>query len=666
MSGSGETIAGGKPYAKWRMFSLIGIHVLFLTHFIHWKLAGRTLAPLELNEVLYTIHQGILTAGFILMALVMVGTLIFGRFFCSWGCHILALQDLCAAILDKLKIKPVQIRSRTLIWIPMTVMFYMFVWPQILAAFHGMSEYELRVVTAESGGWASFITDSPWRNLPPVEIALLTFFICGFLIVFLLGSRGFCYMGCPYGALFGIADQFAPGRIALTGNCTDCGICTAVCSSDILVHKEVQQHQMVTNPRCLKDLDCVAACPENALNFAFRKPPLFRKGHPLGKYPDRNSFTLKEDLLMLGVFIFSALTFRGLYDAIPLLLSVGLAVCTAMITLWFYRSITSSSFTLKRTLLKTDGKWLFSGKTFVFFYSILAFVMIHSSVIQIMTYQARSNFKNLNVVITEKQSKTGYESEISTAIARYERVLQFGLLKPLDTRKELANLYMLSGNTQAATEGLKWILQKDAGNIEAGFRLANIYSKNGEVKTAIALLSQVVEQGEVRPHTNDIGLLAQTHLKLGNHQLQQKNREKAKMHFNQAIDLDPKQLEPYVALGHLAYGDGNHQVALSNFEKALVLGGRTPVVLNNLAAIHTMEGRNSQAIGYLTELAELDPSNPKPQYRIGLLALASNDLQTAQTSLNKAKKLNPLDPDIDRALTKLNAHLTQKPIVRSQ
>lgn len=69
-----------RSYEKWRLTSLVGIHVLFIAHFIHWKLKGRTLAPLEFDEVLYTIHQGIVTAGFILMALVMVATLVFGRF----------------------------------------------------------------------------------------------------------------------------------------------------------------------------------------------------------------------------------------------------------------------------------------------------------------------------------------------------------------------------------------------------------------------------------------------------------------------------------------------------------------------------------------------------------------------------------------------------------
>ncbi|HNK85190.1 MAG TPA: 4Fe-4S binding protein, partial [Flavobacteriales bacterium] len=290
------------PYARWRVATLVGVHVLFIAHFVHWKLKGRTLAPLEFNEVLYTIHQGIVTAGFLLMAVVMVGTLIFGRFFCSWGCHILALQDAAGWIMDKLRIKRQPIRSRTLIWVPMAVMFYLFIWPQIMQLWHGVEQQAVHVVEAGGSRWSSFTTEDMWRNLPPPGVAVLTFFVCGFVIVYLLGSRGFCFQACPYGALFGLADQLAPGRIVLTKDCDQCGLCTKACTSDILVHRELAMHGMVTNPRCLKDLDCVAACPEKAVNFGFRIPPLFRKGHPMGAYGGRFSNSMGEDVFLAIAF----------------------------------------------------------------------------------------------------------------------------------------------------------------------------------------------------------------------------------------------------------------------------------------------------------------------------------------------------------------------------
>ncbi|MBK7240980.1 MAG: hypothetical protein IPI00_12570 [Flavobacteriales bacterium] len=106
--------------------------------------------------------------------------------------------------MDKLRIRRQPIRSRTLMWIPMVVMFYLFIWPQILGLFHGIEGPQLEVVQAGSSRWSSFSTDNFWRNLPPPGVAIFTFFICGFAIVYLLGSRGFCFQACPYGALFSI------------------------------------------------------------------------------------------------------------------------------------------------------------------------------------------------------------------------------------------------------------------------------------------------------------------------------------------------------------------------------------------------------------------------------------------------------------------------------
>lgn len=92
-------------YAPWRAATLGLVHLLMAAHVAHWLIAGKTLAPLELNEVMYTFELGIVTAGFLFMASVLLATAIFGRFFCSWGCHILALQDLSTWILKKVGVR---------------------------------------------------------------------------------------------------------------------------------------------------------------------------------------------------------------------------------------------------------------------------------------------------------------------------------------------------------------------------------------------------------------------------------------------------------------------------------------------------------------------------------------------------------------------------------
>ena len=68
---------------RWRALSLSAVYVVAALHAIHWKLAGRTLTPVEPSEAMQTLGEGLVNAGFVLFAILIVGTLIFGRFFCG-------------------------------------------------------------------------------------------------------------------------------------------------------------------------------------------------------------------------------------------------------------------------------------------------------------------------------------------------------------------------------------------------------------------------------------------------------------------------------------------------------------------------------------------------------------------------------------------------------
>src|SRR5437773_1238165 len=81
--------------AKWRAASLLLIHAVFALHVAHWLRTGRTITPVEPSESMQTLEAGYLNAGFVLFFLLIVSTMIFGRFFCGWACHLVAYQDLC-------------------------------------------------------------------------------------------------------------------------------------------------------------------------------------------------------------------------------------------------------------------------------------------------------------------------------------------------------------------------------------------------------------------------------------------------------------------------------------------------------------------------------------------------------------------------------------------
>src|SRR5262249_3119096 len=112
---------------------LILIQVVFAIHILTWYFGGRhaTISPVEPSESMYTLENGQLNAGFVFFSLAILSTVLLGRFFCGWGCHIVALQDLCGWFMKKCGVHPKPFRSRLLAWAPLVLALYMFVWPTV-------------------------------------------------------------------------------------------------------------------------------------------------------------------------------------------------------------------------------------------------------------------------------------------------------------------------------------------------------------------------------------------------------------------------------------------------------------------------------------------------------------------------------------------------------
>ena len=126
--------------AKWRALALILVHVAIALHVVHFYVTGSTLTPVEPSEAMQTLgKQGLINAGFVFFIAAILVTLVFGRIFCGWGCHIVALQDLCTWMLRKLRIPPKPLRSRLLVYIPLLAFIWMFIAPTVVRWYVGVS-----------------------------------------------------------------------------------------------------------------------------------------------------------------------------------------------------------------------------------------------------------------------------------------------------------------------------------------------------------------------------------------------------------------------------------------------------------------------------------------------------------------------------------------------
>ena len=244
--------------SRWRAAVLIGVHLLIALHITHWLVTGRSVTPVEPSEAMAFARAGIINAGLLFFLVTIALTLVFGRLFCGWACHLVALQDLSRWLLAKVGIRPRPLRSRLLAWVPMLAFVYMFLWPVVYRLWIGDSFARTHLELTTAHFWATF---------PGWAIVTLTFVICGFVIVYLLGAKGFCTYACPYGAAFALADRVAPMRVRVTDACRGCAHCTASCTSNVDVAGEVRQFGMVVDDGCMKCLDCVSVCPNEALYY---------------------------------------------------------------------------------------------------------------------------------------------------------------------------------------------------------------------------------------------------------------------------------------------------------------------------------------------------------------------------------------------------------------
>ena len=345
--------------SRWRAAALITLNLFMIAHIIQWQIMSKTISPIEPSETMYTLQKGFVNAGFIFFALAILATLIFGRFVCGWGCHILALQDLCGWLLKKMGLHPKPFRSRLLVYVPLIAALYMFVWPVVYRLFTEPREPLIPKFTNH------LVTTNFWQTFPSVAVAIPFLLVCGFVTVYFLGQKGFCTYACPYGGFFGLADKFSPGKIRVTPACNQCGHCTATCTSNVLVHAEVKQYGMVVDPGCMKCMDCVSVCPNDALYFGFGKPTLLA---PKSAAIKRSySLTWPEEIVGALVFLASFLAVRGVYALVPFLMALGFASVTTFLTLKLWQLLRARESSLYRFNLKSSGKIRKAGWAFAAF-----------------------------------------------------------------------------------------------------------------------------------------------------------------------------------------------------------------------------------------------------------------------------------------------------------
>jgi len=452
VAGTGKLSAIRKSKtSRWRAGVLIGVHALVALHVTHFLIAGRTLSPVEPSESMYTLELGYVNCGFILFAVALAATAVFGRFFCGWGCHIVALQDFCAWIMKKLGVRPKPFRSRFLAFAPLAAAFYMFGLPTLLRL-------------ASSGPASDFpgltnhlMTTNLWATFPGPLFGVLTVATCGFAAVYFLGAKGFCTYGCPYGAFFGSLDYASPGKIVVNDDCEQCGHCTATCTSNVRVHEEVNLYGMVVDPGCMKCMDCVSVCPKGALSFSFARPSLLKPKPPR---PRKKIYDLPfaEEALLVVVAGAATWTFRDLYNGPPLLMSIGLGGITAFLAHKLGHLAARGGVRVQNLELKSAGRLTQAGRIFAVLTVLWLAFTAHSAFAQWHRAWGRyelnqtevSRRDGLSGAFRTKSYSARHAKALASARRHFELADRWGLVGVVEVKLGVAWCDVLGGDLAGA------------------------------------------------------------------------------------------------------------------------------------------------------------------------------------------------------------------------
>lgn len=476
--------------SPWRAAVLVTLTLLMVAHVIQWWMMGSTVSPIEPSESMYTFQRGTINAGLIFFSLAILATLIFGRFVCGWGCHIVALQDFCAWLLKKIGLKPRPFRSRLLIWVPLIVALYMFVWPTLARWIAKPPDEPLFPQFTNH-----IVTTDFWATFPPVMVAIPFLFICGFMTVYFLGSKGFCTYACPYGGFFGIADKLAPGKIRVTDACNQCGHCTAVCTSNVIVHAEVAKYGMVVDPGCMKCMDCVSVCPNDALYFGFGRPSI---GISTKATPKNYSLTWTEEIIAAVVFFASFMAVWDVYQLVPMLMALGIACVTTFLVWKTLRMFEFTDVSFYSYGLRAAGKLKLAGWTFLGFSVIWIGLTVHSGWIRYHEARGAAAFNSLQVPdeLALAQANPGRwlspsdKTNVAEGLRHFATATLRGIFTNVEAQPKIGWLQYLNGNSDQALSTLSHAATLQSGEakgLSLYYRgaILNRLNRSGEALAAV-------------------------------------------------------------------------------------------------------------------------------------------------------------------------------------
>lgn len=177
----------------------------------------------------------------------------------------------------------------------------------------------------------------------------------------------------------------------------------------------------------------------------------------------------------------------------------------------------------------------------------------------------------------------------------------------------------------------------------AHLNLAMVYREMDQLDKA---KEQLDIANSIRPHSR-------VHVAYATLAEREGNRSKAREEYMQAMEINPKDPEPYFGLAILEERDGKTAEALRLYQKVLEIDPLYVGTYNNLGAIYLKQGNIAEAQRQYEKALEIDPTFPDAHYNLAVIYKQEGKIDRAiaefeaTVAIQPAKSLDALEALMD-------------------
>ncbi|GAB6012904.1 4Fe-4S dicluster domain-containing protein [Viscerimonas tarda] len=231
----------------------------------------------------------LLSGSAIIVLILLIVTILFGRIYCSSICPMGIYQDVASWLSKRAakkkkryKYSPAKNILRYSVLVVAVASFFLG-YPIILGLIDPYSAYGRIVVSlfkpiylagnnVLEGIFTSF-GNYTFYKIEVVMLSVLTF-ITSLITFFAIGllawkyGRTYCNTVCPVGTILGFLSRYSIFKVGIdTSACNGCGLCATKCKASCIDSKS----HKVDNSRCIDCFNCLESCKQKAIGYKFYK-----------------------------------------------------------------------------------------------------------------------------------------------------------------------------------------------------------------------------------------------------------------------------------------------------------------------------------------------------------------------------------------------------------